>query len=711
MFGRSLVACCALVLPCAAFQVQAPRIAGEIFDGAPLDVAAGPNRIWVAQGRGVAVLDAQTGTRLGDDPQSPYDSTVQAIEYEPTALTRAVVTMRTVHVFVGPNTHYAWQPPATELFPGFQDVKLWTPGSLAIGIAGNQVHVFDYGSGQLVRIGQATCPIVDVSVFRRVHVREVDGHLMAYLVAGLRSQTLPRPLSVVIADLDLANFCAQPAFYTNDWRPHLHYNDPYAATRAVEVFPNLVGTQDIAFVADVTGQLTKLDVSDPANPVFLAQITPNGTCGPTAYVYNLLSDPGRGRLYVAGEDKLYTYEVPSMTMTGCTFVHFSDAGKHDMALVKKRDGTRRIWTATNKAVSYVLNAIDVRTPQPVHVNETWWISSSDGAVAAPRWNSVYLPTFGGLARWDMTDETQPAVDQASYRPANQATEHIEILYPDRQDPTHALLVTATGLGGAQLWAVSQNAPNPAAPTLVRQPVAAWGPNAPVYQNDAEPYQRGGKNYVLGDLANLATGAIALQSYELGSGQYAELVVSSPFLAPNSMDVCTTQNLAIVSCRGGFFVANLTGLPASLSLAAVQQVDVDGDGIGESLGGIAANAAGTALFVATDSHASVLSYALDPVTGQVTGPLCTYTTPQLTGSVGRARFFAATGRLYVPARGGTLFEFDASNPQLLTLLSTWRSSGCTSELQDAHIYDFGLGPRVLAVKNTEGFVLLDPEDGL
>jgi len=711
MIGRSWVACCALVLPCAAAQVLPPRIAGEIYDGAPLDVAAGPNRIWVAQGRSVAILDALTGTRLGDDSQSPYDSTVQALEYDPSSLTRAVVTSRVLHVFVGPTTHYDWQAPPTEAFPAFQDVKIWAPGRLVVGVAGNQVHVFDYGSGQLVRIGQATCPIADVSVFRRVHVREVDGHLMAYFVAGLRSQTLPRPLSVVIADLDLANFCAQPQFYSNDWRPHLHYNDPYAATRAVEVFPNLVGTQDIAFVADVTGQLTELDVTDPANPVFLAQIAPNGACGPTAYVYNLLSDPGRGRLYVAGEDRLYTYEVPSLHMTGCTFVNFSDAGKHDMALVKKRDGTRRLWTATTKAVAYVLNAIDVAAPQPTHVTETWWISSSDGAVATPRWNSVYLPTFGGIARWDVTDETHPQAVQSSYQPANQATEHIELLYPDRQDPTRALLVTATGLGGAQLWAVSQVAPNPAVPTLVRQPVAAWGPNAPVYQNDAEPYQRGGRNYVLGDLANLATGAVALQSYELGSGQYAELVVSSPFLAPNSVDVCTTQNFAIVSCRGGFFVAKLAGLPASLSLAAVQQVDVDGDGIGETLGGITANANGTALFVATDSHASVLSYALDPVTGQVTGPLCTYTSSELTGSVGRARFFSATNRLYVPSRSGTLFEFDASSPQLLGLLSTWRSNGCTSELQDAHIYDFGLGPRVLAVKNTEGFVLLDPEDGL
>lgn len=711
MFGRSLAAWCALVLPCAAFQVQPPRIAGEIFDGAPSDICAGPNRVWVAQGRGVAVLDALTGTRLGDDGYSPYDSTVQAIEYDVATLTRALVTTRFLHVFVGSNTHLEWQPPPTEVFAGFQDVKLWTPGKLVIGIAGNQVHVFDYANGQLVRLSQTTCPISDVSVFRRVHVREVDGRLMAYFVAGLRSSTLPRPLSVVIADLDLAGGCAAPHFYTNDWRPHVHYGDPYAATRAVEVFPNLVGTQDIAYVADVTGQLTQLDVSDPANPVFLAQFAPNGTCGPTAYVYNLLGDPARGRLYVAGEDKLYTYEVPSMTMTGCTFVHFQDAGKHDLALVKKRNGTRRIWTATAKAVAYVINAIDVASPQPVHVGETWWISSSDGAVATPRWNSVYLPTFGGVARWDVTDETRPQVVQTSYRPANQATEHIELLYPDRQDPTHALLVTATGLGGAQLWPVSQNAPDPGVPTLVRQPVTAWGANAPVYQNDAEPYQRQGKNYVLGDLAHLGTGAIALQAYELGAGQYAELVVSSPFLAPHSMDVCSTQNFAAVACRGGFFVANLMGLPNTLSLAAVKQVDVDGDGIGETIGGIGANAAGTVLYVATDSHPAVLTYGIDPVSGQVTGPLSVYTNPTLTGSVGRVRYFSATARLYVPARGGTLYEFDASNPSQLDLLSTWRSSGCTSELQDAHIYDFGKGPRVLAVKNTEGFVLLDPEDGL
>lgn len=54
---------------------------------------------------------------------------------------------------------------------------------------------------------------------------------------------------------------------------------------------------------------------------------------------------------------------------------------------------------------------------------------------------------------------------------------------------------------------------------------------------------------------------------------------------------------------------------------------------------------------------------------------------------------------------------AGAPSSLQVLSIRREDGQESELQDAHVYDFGNGPRVLAVKNAEGFAVLDPEDGL
>ena len=103
--------------------------------------------------------------------------------------------------------------------------------------------------------------------------------------------------------------------------------------------------------------------------------------------------------------------------------------------------------------------------------------------------------------------------------------------------------------------------------------------------------------------------------------------------------------------------------------------------------------------------------LVPVTGGVTGPQCVLTGSQFPGCVGRIRYFNSTRRLYVPSRNARLLELGVAVPTALQLLSTWVGDGVDGELQDAHLYDFGHGPRVLAVKNTEGFAILDPDDGL
>jgi len=716
MSWRSVAVCilvCGGALPAPAraqVSVQPPSTRAEIYDGAPLDIACGPNRTWLAEGRCVAVLDSATGARLGYDAQSPYANTVQAVEYDQATQSRFVATTRSLHVSTPALPHLSWQPAPGEVFPDFQDIKAVPAASKVFAVAGNRLAVFDYSSGSLVRVAQVSCPIQDVGNFKRLQVREVDGKWMAYCMSALVSPIMPRKFSLVIADLDSQHGFAQPFFHTNDWRAHLHYGDPLAGTRAVEVYPNLYGSMDVAVAADIAGKLTLLDVTNPAAPAFLSQIVPDGGCGVPTFVYNLLRDPTRSRLYVAGDDRLYIYEVPSFNLVGCTAVQFVDAGKRDMGLVRRRFGARMVWTAVPHSVEYALTGIDVTTATPVVARQQWWVSSSDGGVAAPLWSSIYLPTFAGVVRFDVRNETVPRPVLGSYQPANASTEHIEIFTPDPNTPDVALLVTATGLGGAQLWPVSQANPDPGPPQLVRRTPAAWGPSASVYQNDAEPYQQAGRNYVLADLSLLGTSQLALQAFDLATGASTDLTFSSNVVTQLTMDVSVAGSFAVVCGTGGFFVADLRGLPQTLSLASVQLVDSNGDGLGERLGSSVANAQGTQLFVATDTNPAVLSYAFDQATGQVSGPLCVYT-GGLSGCVGRIRLYERTQRLYVPSRGGSLFEFDAGQAGALPLLSTWRSLGCNSELQDAQIYDFGHGPRILAVKNTECFALLDPEDGL
>ncbi|MBK7875135.1 MAG: hypothetical protein IPJ77_05205 [Planctomycetes bacterium] len=706
----AFVACLVAALPCRAFQAP-PAIVGEVYDGAPNDLCASANFVWLAEGRNVFQLDAVTGARMGTDASSPYPSTVQAIEFDLATSTRVVATKRSLHVHRPNQASLVWQPAANDPFPEFQDVKTWPGAQAAFAVAGRRIAVFSWASGSLVRVSQVETPIADVNLFRRLHVQSVDGKMMAYLIAALASPTLPRKSSMVIVDLDSTHGYAQPFFHTNDWRAFLAYNDDYASSRAVEAVPNLYGTNDVAFIADNTGELTILNVTNPSNPSLIGVLSPDMGCGATGAVYNLARDPTRNRLFVAGGNMLYTYQLPSLAPLGCAPIDFVDAGKRDMALVRKRNGTRILWTATPHAVDYVLNAIDVAAPQPTLLRQDWWIASCDGAVAVPEWDSIYLPTFGGLVRYDVSNETQPVPVHGSYRGAGGLTESIELVRPNPADPDHALLLTATGAGGVQVWPIARTQPDPGAPVLHRERPPSWTPGVPVYENDAEPYVRNGHAYALCDLSNLATHELALQAYDLATGACVHVVTNTSFLHPNTMDVCVAGDFALLACNGGVWSVRLDTLPSALVTASTKLVDLNGDGHGESVSGIATNASATVLFVATDSIAGVASYALDPATGAMTGPLSVLTGPQYPGCVGRIRFFNGTRRLYVPCRNARLLEVGASMPTALQLLSTWVGDGVDGELQDAHVYDFGQGPRVLAVKNTEGFAILDPDDGL
>ena len=63
------------------------------------------------------------------------------------------------------------------------------------------------------------------------------------------------------------------------------------------------------------------------------------------------------------------------------------------------------------------------------------------------------------------------------------------------------------------------------------------------------------------------------------------------------------------------------------------------------------------------------------------------------------------------KAGQLTKLDITDPAELKLLSTWNNGGYFGEMQDCIVYDFGKGPRVLVVKNNEGFAIVDPDDGM
>lgn len=687
-----------------------PTTVGEVFDGTPADVASSARHVWIAEGRNVAILDAHTGQRRGLDQGSPYPRTLAAIEYDLATGTRIVASLDTVYVYVPGSSVKIWSPPPSEHFPEIQDIKIWPGSRKVFVVAGRKLAVLDFSNGPILRLSTVQSPLASVLAFRRITVAEVDGHMMAYMVAAMDVGALPRRNGVVIADLDREHGYAQPFFYGNPWLPYVHYNDDQASSKAVVVYPDLIWTRDIAYVADGGGLLTKLDVSDPSNPLFVSQPPLGGGCVPQS-VFNLVKDPASHWLYVASLDRLHTIDVDSDAPLGCSDIRFTDGGRRDMTLTASSDGTKLVWTATGYGINYVVHGIDVRNPAPVDAHDQWLASSCDGAVAVPQWHSVYLPTFGGVVRYDVSDEAHPVAVEGSYQPANGLTEHIELMWPNPADSARALLITAPGSGGVDLWRIDRLHPNPSPPVRMQALPPQWGNGHEVYQNDVAPYRKNGVNYVLADLTNLSSGEIALQAYNLSTGACVNAVANYPWFTGLANDIAVSGNNAFVACRGGILIFALDGLPASMSVVGDARVDVDGDGLAEPVGSVVVDLSGTHVYIATDGIGTVISYYFDPASHALFGPISVISGPDFTGCVGRLRYNAANQRIYLASRSASLIEIDASNPFALQELSCWRDPGYKGDLQDAQIYDFGHGPRILVVKNNESFAILDPDDGL
>ncbi|MFQ5808834.1 MAG: hypothetical protein ACE5JM_04355, partial [Armatimonadota bacterium] len=188
---------------------------------------------------------------------------------------------------------------------------------------------------------------------------------------------------------------------------------------------------------------------------------------------------------------------------------------------------------------------------------------------------------------------------------------------------------------------------------------------------------------------------------------------SPEIKANSKDIYVFGNFAFVTCHGGFFVVRLDALPERMEIVDEVVARLPGDPRPKTVASVVANPAGTHIFVATDGPVpkAIYSCPFDAETGTVGEPLSILSGPDLPGSTAHVRYHAAADRFYIACRGGNLMEIDASDPANLKHLSTWNNGGYFGEMQDCIVYDFGSGPRVLAVKNNEGFAILDPDDGL
>ncbi len=668
------------------------RTVGEMVDGSVRDLAVDDHSLLIAQGRNLARLDWTTGLRLDNHPGSPFSNSLRAVEYDLESRTLAVATTQEIHVYDETGAAQIWTAAGVG---EISDMKFAAPQGPIVVSTGSGLVVLERRGGTIVELGRAPVP-PDLVTTERLYVAEVNGRLLALVVGVLSGSTARGQNGLAVIDLDSASGFSEPQTLTT-WDP-VPALGAGATVKAVRVAGGAV------FVASGNAQLTELDLSVPSTPT----VSDRFDIHPGWSVDNLEVDPHGDRLYVASTNNIHIFSVQSRSVVGSKNLSTANGCDRDMPVRVADDGDRSLFTGLQQTSDWLLQGITVTGEAPESLWKQWWISSSDGGTAVPEWDSVYLPTFGGVARYDVSDPTAPK--PTGYQPGGHLTEHIDIVFTDPTDRTEAFLLTAPATGGWQMWPISRDNPDPGPPTTLAERPASFGSDK-VYQNDVTAYQRDGKSYLLADLANRRTDAVALQVYDINQRRWHNAIETHPELIANGKQVEVGGDHAFVSVGGGFFIVDLSGLPDTVSVTDEVTVDVNRDGTLEDAEGLAFDSSASRLFIATDEKRAVLTYTFDATSGRVTGPTAVFTDPAMTGSTSRLRYHAATQRLYLPSRKGLLFEIGAPAQGALTLLDTWQAPGYTGEMQDARLFDFGNGPRVLVVTNNGGFAILDPDDDL
>lgn len=678
------------------YQSKGLRTIGEVTDGTVRDIASGDDVLYLAQGRNLALLDPNTGLRIANYNDPPYPNSLVAVEFDKVSNTLFVASNR--EIYIHDQTHQTLKIWKNESERSISDFKYIGQDQVLLVVLFDQVAVIDYSQDVPVIVSKFAVP-KGIMFFQRIAIFETRSGQMAYLSGAISRQEIRGVNGLVIVNLDSEQGYRSPEVYSSFWNPTVHYGSSAATVRNVQVLEDYQGQYTYAFVAvGQVGQLTVLDVTDPALPTFVCRIV----LAEDFEVFHVLIDDDLKRLFVVSTNILHVLSLTDLSVLSSRNIGFFNAGDRDIVL-HYQGSKKQLWSATRFSVDYVINAVDVTTNRLNHIVKQWWISSSDGAVAVPQWNSVYLPTFGGIVRYDVADETNPVAVDESYQPAKGMIEHIDLVFP-QTDLSQALLLTAPGNGGVQYWEVSADNPNPQPPTKVVQKPAHWG-NDPVYQNDVGYFFKDGVLYFLSDLANRRTQEIALQIYNTVTGEWIDVLLQNEYIRSNSHSIAVSEEYAFVTANGGFFVVDLSSLPYYALITDVVVNDWNSDGRSDDTNAIMISADSCYIFIAHDPGV-VQSYGFDAITGKVTGPLDILVGAGITGVTNRGRYFEDLDRLYIAARGGNILEIDVRDPFNLKLLSSWNNGAYQGEMQDARIYDFGNGPRVLAVKNNEAFAILE-----
>ena len=751
-----------LLAPLAGAQ-QPPSVVADVRDGTLRDVAAVGSLVAFAQGGRIALVDA---TAPGDFPvpfflpELTYPGQVGAIEWNATSgRLFAAVSAFDEATWTAIHTLYLHDPVAsgsllplaiTPPLPGaVNDVRELPAAGVVLVATTSGLSILDTSVSPPATLGTVGVP-GGLLFPKRIAVLEAQsGAVYAFVVGTLKADPERQVNGLGVWDLDAQGGFLSPAVVDLDpdpdpmkevWDPRNHFPGLAAepSVHYVQFASDLVSGTDTAYVAcgkdgaclpivamlDVTvpGPIT---AAPPVVDMSTSTCLPPGPCVPGAGVsaLNIASNADGSRMFVNTENVIHVVDTTATAPSAgpCQNVGSYDGGRGDMAFAVY-GAVEALWLGIHHQVEHCIQGLAVHPGTPAKVKKRWWISSSDGGVAVPAWDSIYLPTFGGIARFQANGGTSPQMLHttsafASIGSSAGPTEHVAFL---PIGTSQGYVVTVSGGGGMQAFQVSQAQPDPGTPQTVVQ-----NPSSNVYANDVAVYRSpSGARYVLTDLADRSTvpsTTYYLQAFELdpSSGTFSHAKDSDGVLSPlgtpgnpvatNTHVVEVHGRRAFVGGTGKVFVVDLDDLedPGAATLGILDELLVQ-----EGVKGIVCD--GTHLFLSIyGAAASVRSYAYDPVAGTIGAQIDVELDDAGMNPLelaARMRRHPSLPRLYATGDFGLLYELAYDAAGFLTPLSTY-SMGSVMEMQDCRVYDFGSGPRILFVENNEAFSILDPDDGM
>jgi hypothetical protein len=340
--------------------------------------------------------------------------------------------------------------------------------------------------------------------------------------------------------------------------------------------------------------------------------------GATAPLFKVLADP------TTPQHRFYAQTIQSTHIAqwdGLGFIatqlngeNFGeDAGERDIALLDlpETSGTSRVlWTAGTGLCDWVHKLTEVTpgksglpklydppsTPA-VDPQKLPWVAASDGAAAiiepAAGRATIYLPTFGGMIRWDPAtlpsgrpDYTRWIQQTNTFLPSKDP--QLGGVVPTEQVDVPPLVgaqrrfVSAIGSGGFIDWPIQDATLAFTLGSLIYQ-VPAWAGAAgwpavsalQVYGHDAVSFTHGGNTYVAADLTRQDNDDVALQVFRFVPGSSTPWCLTGVFVQKELLSVLglpplnyslhvsihtlETGNkpLAFVGFKGGFVAFDLT----------------------------------------------------------------------------------------------------------------------------------------------------------